>query len=110
MNRISKWMAVTAVGAVALAACGGGDAVPTDSEHHHDHVVPVTATAPPANTLDITAMDYAFSGHQAGHPEAIAAGRVKSFHHEQAFIRLAVDEIRGSLAGRNMLPPGSVRV
>jgi hypothetical protein len=56
------------------------------------------------------AMDYAFSGDQVGHPEAIAAGRVKPFHHQQAFIRLAIDEIRGSLAGRNTLPPGSVRV
>ena len=27
-------------------------------------------------------MDYAFSGHQVGHPEAIAAGRAKPFHHE----------------------------
>ena len=56
------------------------------------------------------AMDYAFTGHQMGHPEAIAAGRAKPFHHEQAFIRLAINEIRGSLAGRNTLPPGSVRV
>ncbi len=56
------------------------------------------------------AMDYAFSGHQAGHPEAIAAGRVKPFHHQQAFVRLAIDEIRGSLAGHNPLPPGAVRV
>jgi hypothetical protein len=56
------------------------------------------------------AMDYAFSGHQAGHPEAIAAGAVKPFHHQQAFIRLAIDEIRGSLAGHNPLPPGAVRV
>ena len=56
------------------------------------------------------AMDYAFSGHQAGHPEAIAAGRVKPFHHQQAFIRLAIDEIRGSLSGHNPLPPGAVRV
>ncbi len=56
------------------------------------------------------AMDYAFSGHQAGHPEAIAAGRVKAFHHQQAFIRLAIDEIRGSLAGHNPLPPDAVRV
>lgn len=55
-------------------------------------------------------MEYAFSGHQMGHPEAIAAGRVKPFHHEQAFIRLAICEIRGSLAGRNTLPAGSVRV
>lgn len=56
------------------------------------------------------AMDYAFSGHQAGHPEAIAAGRAKPFHHQQAFIRLAIDEIRGSLAGSNPLPPGALRV
>jgi hypothetical protein len=56
------------------------------------------------------AMDYAYSGHQAGHPEAIAAGRVKPFHHQQAFIRLAILEVRGSLAGRNPLPPASVRV
>ena len=40
-----------------------------------------------------SAMDYAYSGHQAGHPEAIAAGRVKPFHHQQAFIRLAITEI-----------------
>jgi hypothetical protein len=56
------------------------------------------------------AMDYAFSGHQAGHPEAIAAGRVKPFHHQQAFIRLAIDEVRGSLDGHNPLPLGAVRV
>jgi hypothetical protein len=55
------------------------------------------------------AMDYAYSGQQAGHPEAVAASRVKPFHHEQAFIRLAIDEISGSLAGRNPIPPGAVR-
>lgn len=55
-------------------------------------------------------MDYAFSGNQAGHPAAIAAGRAKPFHHREAFIRLAIDELRGSLAGRNPLPPGTVRV
>jgi hypothetical protein len=55
-------------------------------------------------------MDYAFSGRQAGHPEAITAGRVKPFHHEQAFIRLAIDEIRGSLDGRNPLRRGAVSV
>jgi hypothetical protein len=55
------------------------------------------------------AMDYAYSGQQAGHPEAIAANRVKPFHHQQAFIRLAIDEISGSLAGRNPIPPGAVR-
>ena len=56
-----------------------------------------------------SAMDYAYSGHQPGHPEAIAAGRVKPFHHQQAFIRLSITEIRGSLAGRNPLPPAAVR-
>lgn len=56
------------------------------------------------------AMHYAFTGQQAGHPQAIAAGRLKPFHHDQAFIRLAIDEVRGSLAGRNPLPPGVVRV
>ena len=50
------------------------------------------------------AMDYAYSGRQPGHPEAVDAGRVKPFHHQQAFIRLAIDEIRGSLGGRNSLP------
>ena len=57
-----------------------------------------------------SAMDYAYSGHQAGHPEAIAASRVKPFHHQQAFIRLAITEVRGSLAGRNPLPPAAVRI
>jgi hypothetical protein len=56
------------------------------------------------------AMNYAFSGQQVGHLEAIAADRVKPFHHQQAFIRLAIDEIHGSLAGHNPLPLGAVRV
>lgn len=56
------------------------------------------------------AMDYAYSGQQAGHPEAIAAGRAKPFHHQQAFVRLAITELRGSLGGRNPLPPASVSV
>lgn len=57
-----------------------------------------------------SAMDYAYSGRQAGHPEAIAAGRARPFHHEQAFIRLAITEIRGSLGRRNPLPAAAVRV
>jgi hypothetical protein len=57
-----------------------------------------------------SAMDYAYSGHQLGHPEAIAAGRVKPFHHQQAFIRLAPTEVRGSLAGRNPLSASTVRL
>jgi heme-degrading monooxygenase HmoA len=56
------------------------------------------------------ATDYAFSGHQAGHPEAVAAGRAKPFHHQEAFIRLAIGEIRGSLTGRNPLPPDAIHV
>jgi hypothetical protein len=56
------------------------------------------------------AMDYAYSGQQAGHPEAIAAGRATPFHHQQAFVRLAITEVRGSLAGRNPLPPDTVRL
>ncbi len=57
-----------------------------------------------------SAMDYAYSGQQAGHPEAVAAGRVKPFHHQQAFIRCAITELRGSLGGRNPLPPAAVQV
>ena len=72
MNRISKWISATAIGAVALAACGGGDSVSTGSEHQHDHVVPVTASAPPTNTLDLTAMDYAFTINTPN----VAAGNV----------------------------------
>lgn len=56
------------------------------------------------------ATDYAFSGNQPGHPEAIAAGRAKPFHRQQAFIRLAIEEVRGSLAGPNPLPPDAVRL
>jgi len=72
MSRISKWIAAAAVGAVALAACGAGDDVSTGSEHHHDHIVPVAATASPSSTLDITAMDYAF----AVNTQNVAAGNV----------------------------------
>ncbi len=56
------------------------------------------------------AMEYAYSGRQAGHPEAIAAGRAKPFHHQQAFIRLALLEIRGSLAGHNPFPQDTIRI
>lgn len=54
------------------------------------------------------AMDYAYSGHQTGHPEAIAAGRAKPFHHQQAFIRLAIDDVRGAIGGRNPLAATAV--
>ena len=71
MNRIIKWISATAVGAVALAACGGGDDVSTSAEHHHEGIVPVTASAP-ATTLDITAMDYAFTVNT----QTVATGNV----------------------------------
>lgn len=54
------------------------------------------------------AMEYAYSGHQPGHPEAITASRRKPFHREQAFIRLAIEELRGSLAGTNPLAVGAL--
>lgn len=56
------------------------------------------------------AIGYAYSGNLPGHPEAIAAGRDKPFHHQQAFVRLAIDEIRGSLGGRNPLAAGAVQL
>lgn len=55
-------------------------------------------------------LDYAYRGEQAAHPEAIAAGRAKSFHHEQAFVRLAIDKVTGSLGGSNPLPADTVRL
>jgi len=54
--------------------------------------------------------DYAYSGKQTGHPEAIAAGRAKSFHHQQAFVRLAIDSVTGSLGGSNPLTADTVRL
>lgn len=56
------------------------------------------------------AMAYAYGGQQAGHPEAITAGRVKPFHHQQAFVRLEISELRGSLAGRNPFTKGAVHI
>jgi hypothetical protein len=49
------------------------------------------------------AMDYAYSGQQAGHPEAVAANRVKPFHHQQAFIRFRPYASNGKLDGKNPL-------
>jgi hypothetical protein len=46
---------------------------------------------------------YAYSaGH--GHNDAIAAGRAKPFHHQEAFIRFRPYASTGHLAGRNPLP------
>jgi|SRR5581483_4939583 len=46
---------------------------------------------------------YAYGGDRPAHPDAIAADRVKPFHHQQAFIRFRPYASQGSLAGRNSL-------
>lgn len=55
------------------------------------------------------AATFAYGNRRPAHADAISQGEVKPFHHQQAFIRLAIDEISGSLAGRNPIPPGAVR-
>ncbi len=55
-------------------------------------------------------MDYAFSGNQPGHPEAMKVDRAKPFHHESAFIRLAIDEVGGSLAGKTPLAADALKL
>jgi hypothetical protein len=45
---------------------------------------------------------YAY-GEEPPHPEAIAAGRAKPFHHQEVFIRFRPYGSEGSLAGRNPL-------
>ncbi|MBV9409961.1 MAG: spheroidene monooxygenase [Acidimicrobiia bacterium] len=47
---------------------------------------------------------YAYGSDRPAHPDAIAADRVKPFHHQQAFIRFRPYASQGSLAGRNPLP------
>ncbi|MEY2399758.1 MAG: hypothetical protein QOJ00_2932 [Actinomycetota bacterium] len=53
-------------------------------------------------------IDYAFSGSQPGHPEAMKVDQAKPFHHESAFIRLAIDEVAGSLGGGTPLAADAV--
>ena len=46
---------------------------------------------------------YAYGTRQPAHPDAIANGDAKPFHHEQAFIRFRPYASRGQLAGKNPL-------
>jgi hypothetical protein len=47
--------------------------------------------------------DYAYGPVEPAHPDAIAAGRAKPFHHQEAFIRFRPYGAHGSLGGRNPL-------
>lgn len=49
---------------------------------------------------------YAFDDAQGAHPLAIAAGRAKPFHHEEAFVRFRPVASSGSLDGGNPLAAG----
>jgi hypothetical protein len=53
-------------------------------------------------------MTYAYGRGEPAHADAIAAGNTKPFHHESAFIRFRPYNSRGSLGGKNPLPPLSV--
>jgi hypothetical protein len=46
---------------------------------------------------------YAYGSGAGPHPDAITDGRVKPFHHEQAFIRFRLYASAGSLSGKNPL-------
>src|SRR5438067_9457452 len=46
---------------------------------------------------------YAYGPSDPAHPDAIAAGRAKPFHHQEAFIRFRPYASHGSLGGRNPL-------
>ena len=50
--------------------------------------------------------EYAFNHADAGHPAAIAAGKAKPFHHEEAFIRFRPIASSGHLDGINPLREG----
>lgn len=47
---------------------------------------------------------YAYAVAEAGHPQAIARGRQKPFHKQEAFIRFRPYRLEGGLSGRNPLP------
>lgn len=55
-------------------------------------------------------MDYAFSGNQPGHPDAMKVDRAKPFHHQSAFVRLAIDEFGGSLGGKTPLASDAIKI
>jgi len=46
---------------------------------------------------------YAYGTREPAHPDAIASGEAKPFHHEQAFIRFRPYASQGHLDGKNPL-------
>jgi hypothetical protein len=51
---------------------------------------------------------YAFDDRSAAHPLAIAAGRAKPFHRQEAFIRFRPYDASGELRGKNPLPANAL--
>ena len=49
---------------------------------------------------------YAYGNAEPAHPDAIASGEAKPFHHQQAFIRFRPYDSVGGLDGRNPLAEG----
>jgi hypothetical protein len=64
---------------------------------------PFVATCSLWDSYDAIAA-YAFNEHNGGHPAAIAEGRRKPFHKQEAFIRFRPYGMRGSLTGTNPIP------
>ena len=54
------------------------------------------------------ASTYAYGNREPAHPDAIASGEAKPFHHEQIFIRFRPYGSQGHLDGKNPLPPQPV--
>ena len=49
---------------------------------------------------------FAYGRRDQAHPDAIASGEAKPFHHQQAFIRFRPYDAHGQLEGKNPLPLG----
>jgi hypothetical protein len=56
------------------------------------------------------AATYAYGRRDPAHPNAIASGEAKPFHHQQAFIRFRPYGVHGHLDGNNPLAEASVAV
>jgi len=56
------------------------------------------------------AATYAYGRRQPAHPDAIAAGEEKPFHHQQAFIRFRPYAAQGHLDGKNPLAAEALHV
>jgi hypothetical protein len=54
--------------------------------------------------------NYAFQPPDAAHPSAIAQGRQKPFHKQEAFIRFKPYAVAGELRGKNPLPADALAV